>query len=174
MTAGEQYQRAYALHYYEFNVEAAIPIYRDIVATHPDDESAKWAQTQLENIENYTPSELARYSKQRRQIYDPARGQCNQPQPMMRNDSADESGCPESLLSRMTDTASRFQQSSNNSQTLVLALGAPVVLSLLGYGIMLMLYDGPPSIEQSWLGWLLIVTVILIFEWLWLRSPINK
>ena len=49
---GRQYAAAYAAHYTKRDLPTALQLYRDVMASHPDDPEAGYSRTQIQNIVN--------------------------------------------------------------------------------------------------------------------------
>ncbi len=50
--ANRQYAAAYAAHYTEHDLPAAMQLYKQIVASHPSDPEAEYSRVQIQNIVN--------------------------------------------------------------------------------------------------------------------------
>ena len=48
--AGQQYAAAHAMHYKTKNLDQALDLYEDIMASHPDTSEAEYSRTQIQNI----------------------------------------------------------------------------------------------------------------------------
>jgi len=49
---GRQYAAAYAAHYTKHDLPTALQLYRDVMASHPDDPEAGYSRMQIQNIVN--------------------------------------------------------------------------------------------------------------------------
>jgi hypothetical protein len=69
-------------------------------------------------------------------------------------------------------------QKSNPIQRIIVAVGVPIVIIILGFGIMTIIekndYDlwhfDPSALGESWWGWLLLILIIGVFEYFWFRD----
>lgn len=70
---------------------------------------------------------------------------------------------------------------ANPTQKIVVGIIVPIVIVLLGYGIMAAIDDNsyelwdfaPDDLEESWWGWMLVFIAIGLFEWLWFKTRRN-
>ncbi|MBT4296673.1 MAG: hypothetical protein HOD43_12810 [Candidatus Marinimicrobia bacterium] len=64
----------------------------------------------------------------------------------------------------------QIEKSSNPIQRMIIAIVAPIVILLLGYGLINILDVSPDDFDDSWWLWLIIILCIGFFEYSWFRN----
>ena len=64
----------------------------------------------------------------------------------------------------------QIEKSSNPIQRMIIAIVAPIVILLLGYGRINILDVSPDDFDDSWWLWLIIILCIGFFEYSWFRN----
>jgi len=76
------------------------------------------------------------------------------------------------------NSVDQIDKTSNPIQRIIVAIVAPIVIVLLGYGLMNILdnngplrrHVSPDELDESWWLWLIIITCVGIFEYTWFRN----
>jgi hypothetical protein len=71
----------------------------------------------------------------------------------------------------LTAGVSEMRDKSNSAQRWAAALIVPIIILLATFGIMTLIEDvNPLSLDESWIGWVFAIVVVLLVEWKWLES----